>query len=168
MEKRASITSTRSALPARSLVHRPEIRDGAGLIRIATREVKAGRNAAGTGALMALLNRDHRREIEQTVKKSRRSRGAGAAFPAAVHRAMALPNKVDPFPKLAAAVTLPPRKMDSEGSLAGEGRRAGFARERAPAAITVKLIVCKCFRQVTVGPEKGPLAAIIRLRLATI
>ena len=37
-------------------------------------EVKAVGNAAGTGALMALLNRDHRREIEQTVERSRRSR----------------------------------------------------------------------------------------------
>ncbi|WP_455854582.1 ASKHA domain-containing protein [Ensifer canadensis] len=32
-------------------------------------EVKAVGNAAGTGALMALLNRGHRREIEQTVSK---------------------------------------------------------------------------------------------------
>ena len=32
-------------------------------------EVKAVGNAAGTGALMALLNRDHRREIEQTVQR---------------------------------------------------------------------------------------------------
>ena len=38
-------------------------------------EVKAVGNAAGTGALMALLNRDHRREIEQTGRaRSRRSR----------------------------------------------------------------------------------------------
>ena len=32
-------------------------------------EVKAVGNAAGTGALMALLNRDHRREIEETVSQ---------------------------------------------------------------------------------------------------
>ena len=32
-------------------------------------EVKAVGNAAGTGALMALLNRGHRREIEETVAK---------------------------------------------------------------------------------------------------
>ena len=31
-------------------------------------EVKAVGNAAGTGALMALLNREHRREIEATVR----------------------------------------------------------------------------------------------------
>ena len=50
-------------------------------------EVKAVGNAAGTGALMALLNRDHRREIEQTVEAHREDRDrAGAAFPAALHR----------------------------------------------------------------------------------
>jgi uncharacterized 2Fe-2S/4Fe-4S cluster protein (DUF4445 family) len=37
-------------------------------------KVKAVGNAAGTGARMALLNRSHRREIEQTVPGSRRSR----------------------------------------------------------------------------------------------
>ena len=50
-------------------------------------EVKAVGNAAGTGALMALLNRDHRREIEQTVEEHREDRDrAGAAFPAALHQ----------------------------------------------------------------------------------
>ena len=47
--------------------------------------------------------------------------------------AMALPNKVDPFPRLAAAVTLPPRKMDSEGSVAGEAMPRRRSREERAA-----------------------------------
>ena len=122
-------------------------------------EVKAVGNAAGTGALMALLNRDHRREIEQTVKRIEKIETAlEPNFQQLFINAMALPNKVDPFPKLAAAVTLPPRKMDSEGSLAGEAtprrrsreERAGAARPRLrrPAGFR-NSFVYKCFWRVT-------------------
>jgi uncharacterized 2Fe-2S/4Fe-4S cluster protein (DUF4445 family) len=47
--------------------------------------------------------------------------------------AMALPNKVDPFPRLAAAVTLPPRKMDSDGSISGEATPRRRSREERAA-----------------------------------
>ena len=97
-------------------------------------EVKAVGNAAGTGALMALLNRNHRREIEQTVKRIEKIETAlEPHFQQIFINAMALPNKVDPFPRLAAAVTLPPRKMDSEGSVAGEAMPRRRSREERAA-----------------------------------
>ena len=66
-------------------------------------EVKAVGNAAGTGALMALLNRDHRREIEQEVSRIEKIETAlEPDFQQLFINAMALPNKVDPFPKLSA------------------------------------------------------------------
>ncbi|MBX3569168.1 MAG: DUF4445 domain-containing protein [Rhizobiaceae bacterium] len=89
-------------------------------------EVKAVGNAAGTGALMALLNRDHRREIERQVSRIEKIETAlEPNFQQLFIDAMALPNKVDPFPKLAEQVTLPPRKVVSEegGSSDGAPRR---------------------------------------------
>lgn len=91
-------------------------------------EVKAVGNAAGTGALMALLNRDHRREIERQVGKIEKIETAlEPHFQQLFVNAMALPNKVDPFPQLSAAVKLPPRKATSEDAGAGEAtpRRRG-------------------------------------------
>ncbi|MEW9805150.1 ASKHA domain-containing protein [Mesorhizobium sp. ZMM04-5] len=74
-------------------------------------EVKAVGNAAGTGALMALLNRDHRREIEKEVGRIEKIETAlEPNFQQLFIDAMALPNKVDPFPKLAEQVKLPARK----------------------------------------------------------
>ena len=90
-------------------------------------EVKAVGNAAGTGALMALLNRDHRREIEQQVSKIEKIETAlEPHFQQLFIDAMALPNKVDPFPKLASQVKLPPRKVlaDGEGGDAAPRRRS--------------------------------------------
>jgi uncharacterized 2Fe-2S/4Fe-4S cluster protein (DUF4445 family) len=93
-------------------------------------EVKAVGNAAGTGALMALLNRDHRREIEQTVSKIEKIETAlESKFQEHFVYAMALPNKVDTFPKLSAAVTLPERKMLSDDGGDGGGRRRRRSRE---------------------------------------
>jgi uncharacterized 2Fe-2S/4Fe-4S cluster protein (DUF4445 family) len=95
-------------------------------------EVKAVGNAAGTGALMALLNRDHRREIEQTVKKIEKIETAlEPHFQQLFIDAMALPNKVDPFPKLAEQVKLPERKMASaDGAMADAGPRRRSREER--------------------------------------
>ncbi|WP_137154445.1 ASKHA domain-containing protein [Rhizobium sp. FKL33] len=87
-------------------------------------EVKAVGNAAGTGALMALLNRDHRREIEATVKKIEKIETAlEPHFQQLFIDAMAMPNKVDPFPELAKVVTLPERKVITAGGDEGGGRR---------------------------------------------
>lgn len=89
-------------------------------------EVKAVGNAAGTGALMALLNRDHRREIEAEVRRIEKIETAlEPDFQQLFINAMALPNKVDAFPHLAEAVTLPPRKVLSDGGGEGGGRRRG-------------------------------------------
>jgi uncharacterized 2Fe-2S/4Fe-4S cluster protein (DUF4445 family) len=99
-------------------------------------EVKAVGNAAGTGALMALLNRDHRREIEQQVRKIEKIETAlEPHFQQLFIDAMAMPNKVDPFPKLASEVKLPPRKVLAEGE-GGDGAprrrgREGHAARRA-------------------------------------
>ncbi|MCK3779624.1 ASKHA domain-containing protein [Ensifer sesbaniae] len=92
-------------------------------------EVKAVGNAAGTGALMALLNRGHRREIEQTVSRIEKIETAlESKFQEHFVNAMALPNKVDAFPKLSTVVTLPERKVSSdEGD--GGGRRRRRSRE---------------------------------------
>ncbi len=100
-------------------------------------EVKAVGNAAGTGALMALLNRNHRREIEKQVGKIEKIETAlEPHFQQLFIDAMALPNKVDPFPKLSAAVKLPPRKAVSEEGVAGDSTprrrgREGHAARRA-------------------------------------
>ncbi|TIN04684.1 MAG: DUF4445 domain-containing protein, partial [Mesorhizobium sp.] len=73
-------------------------------------KVSAVGNAAGAGARMALLNRGYRREIEETVSRIEKIETAlEPKFQEHFVYAMALPNKVDPFPKLAAAVKLPPR-----------------------------------------------------------
>lgn len=81
-------------------------------------------NAAGTGARMALLNRGYRREIEETVHKIEKIETAlEPKFQEHFVNAMALPNKVDPFVNLRAAVELPVRKEPVAADGAGEGRR---------------------------------------------
>lgn len=73
-------------------------------------KVKAVGNAAGTGARMALLNRDYRREIEQTVTAIEKIETAlEPKFQEHFVYAMALPNKVDAFPELEKVVKLPPK-----------------------------------------------------------
>ena len=96
-------------------------------------QVKAVGNAAGTGALMCLLNRAYRREIEETVKRIEKIETAlEPKFQEHFVHAMALPNKVDPFPHLSAAVTLPERKILSDGGTGeGGGRRRGREGRRA-------------------------------------
>lgn len=92
-------------------------------------EVKAVGNAAGTGALMALLNRDHRREIEATVKKIEKIETAlEPHFQQLFIDAMAMPNKVDPFPELAKVITLPERKVITAGGDEDGGRRRRRSR----------------------------------------
>ncbi len=92
-------------------------------------DVKAVGNAAGTGALMALLNRGHRREIEQTVSKIEKIETAlESKFQEHFVNAMAMPNKVDAFPKLSTVVTLPERKVTADDGEGG-GRRRRRSRE---------------------------------------
>ncbi|MGN6550773.1 MAG: ASKHA domain-containing protein [Pararhizobium sp.] len=93
-------------------------------------KVKAVGNAAGTGARMALLNRDYRREIEETVRRIQKIETAlEPKFQEHFVAAMALPNKVDPFPKLGQVVTLPERKALADGGEPG-GRRRREGRRR--------------------------------------
>ncbi len=93
-------------------------------------EVKAVGNAAGTGALMALLNRDHRREIEKEVARIEKIETAlEPNFQQLFVNAMAMPNKVDAFPELAKVVTLPERKVLSDDGGEGGGRRRRRSRE---------------------------------------
>jgi uncharacterized 2Fe-2S/4Fe-4S cluster protein (DUF4445 family) len=95
-------------------------------------EVKAVGNAAGTGALMALLNRDHRREIETEVSQIEKIETAlEPGFQQLFINAMALPNKVDPFPKLSEQVKLPPRKILSEDGGGDNAPRRRSREERA-------------------------------------
>lgn len=90
--------------------------------------VKAVGNAAGTGARMSLLNRDHRRDIETTVRKIEKIETAlEADFQMHFVNAMAFPNKVDPFPRLEMQVPLPkPKVLETVGG--GASRRRGGRR----------------------------------------
>ncbi len=93
-------------------------------------KVKAVGNAAGTGARMALLNRGHRREIEETVRKIEKIETAlESKFQEHFVYAMALPNKVDNFPELSKVVTLPERKQLSDDGGESGGRRRRRSRE---------------------------------------
>ncbi|ESY23901.1 MULTISPECIES: ASKHA domain-containing protein [unclassified Mesorhizobium] len=93
-------------------------------------KVSAVGNAAGAGARMALLNRGYRREIEDTVSHIEKIETAlEPKFQEHFVYAMALPNKVDPFPKLSAAVKLPPRKTVSEDGVAGDAAPRRRSRE---------------------------------------
>jgi len=97
-------------------------------------EVKAVGNAAGTGALMALLNRDHRRDIEQTVRRIEKIETAlEPSFQRIFVNAMAIPNKVDAFPHLASVVKLPERKVLAEGESGGENHPRRRSREERAA-----------------------------------
>ncbi|CDN54301.1 Putative metal-binding protein [Neorhizobium galegae bv. officinalis bv. officinalis str. HAMBI 1141] len=91
--------------------------------------VKSVGNAAGTGARMCLLNRGYRREIEETVRRIEKIETAlEPKFQEHFVYAMALPNKVDAFPHLAAVITLPERKALAEAPGEG-GRRRRRGRE---------------------------------------
>ncbi|OHV90489.1 ASKHA domain-containing protein [Mesorhizobium sp. ORS 3428] len=97
-------------------------------------KVSAVGNAAGAGARMALLNRGYRREIEETVSRIEKIETAlEPKFQEHFVYAMALPNKVDPFPKLAAAVKLPPRKTISDDGGAGDASPRRRSREERAA-----------------------------------
>lgn len=92
-------------------------------------KVKAVGNAAGYGAKMALLNRGYRREIEETVTKIEKIETAlEADFQQHFVNAMAMPNKVEPFPKLAEVVKLPEKKSSSDGN--GDDSAMGGRRRR--------------------------------------
>ncbi len=86
--------------------------------------VSAG-NAAGTGARIALLNREARAEIEATVREIRKVETAvEPRFQEHFVNASAIPNAVEPFPILGTVVTLPDVSFNTGGeSGAGDGGR---------------------------------------------
>jgi uncharacterized 2Fe-2S/4Fe-4S cluster protein (DUF4445 family) len=88
-------------------------------------------NAAGSGARMALLNKGFRREIEELVTRIEKIETAlEPKFQDHFVNAMAFPNKIEAFPQLAAAVTLPEKKAASPDGGAEGGRRRRRARNR--------------------------------------
>ncbi len=71
-------------------------------------EVSSAGNAAGTGARIALLNRQSRQVIETLVKNIEKIETAlEPKFQDYFVDAMAFPNKTDPFPNLFSLVTRP-------------------------------------------------------------
>jgi uncharacterized 2Fe-2S/4Fe-4S cluster protein (DUF4445 family) len=81
-------------------------------------EVTSAGNAAGTGALIALLNRAARAEIESVVRRVEKLETAvEPKFQEHFVGAMGIPHTSDPFPRLAEAVDLPvPRSSGGNAS----------------------------------------------------
>ena len=91
--------------------------------------VSAAGNAAGTGARIALLNRDARTEIEDVVAQVEKVETATEpAFQQHFIEAMAFPHKTAAYPNLSKVVTLP-EKTDNADSTSDRPRRR---RRRAP------------------------------------
>ena len=84
-------------------------------------KVTSAGNAAGTGARIALLNRNARDEIERNVRAIEKIETAiEPRFQEHFVNASALPNAVEPFPILNSIVTLPNVSFNAEG---GGGKR---------------------------------------------
>ena len=89
-------------------------------------KVSSAGNAAGTGARIALLNREARAEIEATVGSIQKIETAvEPRFQEHFVNASAIPNAVDPFPILESVVTLPRVSFNTgaDGGSAEGGRR---------------------------------------------
>jgi len=88
--------------------------------------VGAAANAAGTGALIALLSAEARREIERVVRTVEKIETAvEPRFQDHFVAAMALPHATAPYPNLAQVVELPKRHATPRAE-------AGGAVEHAP------------------------------------
>ncbi len=93
-------------------------------------KVTSAGNAAGTGARIALLNTNARREIEDTVRQIEKIETAvEPRFQEHFVNASAIPNSADPFPILVSVVTLPSVSFNTAGAEGGRG--AGRRRRRA-------------------------------------
>jgi len=97
--------------------------------------VKAAGNAAGTGALIALLSGAARREIETVVRRVEKIETAvEPRFQEHFVEAMAIPHRTAPNPNLERVVQLPPRPSTADRTTdAGDRARR---RRRAPVATT--------------------------------
>lgn len=87
-------------------------------------KVTSAGNAAGTGARIALLNREARAEIEETVGQIHKIETAiEPRFQEHFVNASAIPNAVEPFPILNSIVTLPTAVHNTGGDDTGGRRR---------------------------------------------
>ncbi|MEM6277491.1 MAG: ASKHA domain-containing protein [Pseudomonadota bacterium] len=87
-------------------------------------KVTSAGNAAGTGARIALLNRDKRAEIEDTVKSIHKIETAiEPRFQEHFVNASALPNSADPFPILNSIVNLPEVSFQASADTSRRRRR---------------------------------------------
>ncbi|MEO0743723.1 MAG: ASKHA domain-containing protein [Pseudomonadota bacterium] len=87
-------------------------------------KVTSAGNAAGTGARIALLNREARGEIEATVRRIYKVETAiEPRFQEHFVNASALPNSADPFPILRSIVDLPEVSFNTGGGEDGGRRR---------------------------------------------
>jgi len=82
-------------------------------------------NAAGNGARIALLDRNARQDIEQTVRRVQKIETAvEPRFQEHFVQAMAIPHRSDPYPELARVVDLPaPAEMEAASPPKGRRRR---------------------------------------------
>ena len=95
--------------------------------------VRGAGNAAGTGALIALLSGAARREIEGVVRQVEKIETAvEPRFQEHFVEAMAIPHRTAPNPHLERAVTLPARRGAGPADRGGD-QRAGRRRRRAVA-----------------------------------
>lgn len=87
-------------------------------------KVTSAGNAAGTGARIALLNTDARRDIEQTVREIHKIETAiEPRFQEHFVNASNIPNSVEPFPILNSRVSLPDVNFNTGGGDTGGRRR---------------------------------------------
>jgi uncharacterized 2Fe-2S/4Fe-4S cluster protein (DUF4445 family) len=99
--------------------------------------VRAAGNAAGTGALIALLSGAARHEIEQVVRRVEKIETAvEPRFQEHFVEAMAIPHRTATTPNLARAVTLPPRPAGRDGGRGADPRGERRRRRAATAATT--------------------------------
>jgi uncharacterized 2Fe-2S/4Fe-4S cluster protein (DUF4445 family) len=95
--------------------------------------VTAAGNAAGTGARIALLNRQARGEIEALVRRVAKVETAvEARFQEHFVSAMAIPHASDPYRRLASVVALPERgRQTAQGERPRRRRRAAGGEHRS-------------------------------------
>jgi uncharacterized 2Fe-2S/4Fe-4S cluster protein (DUF4445 family) len=97
--------------------------------------VSSAGNAAGTGALIALLSVSARREIEAVVRRVEKIETAiEPRFQEHFVEAMAFPHRTAAYPNLEKAITLPPRARPSGSLEARPGRRRRATASPVPVA----------------------------------